>query len=59
MNTSALILMILTVGLVVGITIYFFVKVLRTPPNPEPDSYSQNDEVLKRQQDENSRNGTN
>lgn len=58
MNTSALILMIFTVGLVVCITVYFFIKVLRTPPNPEPDSFSQNDEAENRQQDKNSENET-
>ena len=49
MNTSALILMLSTVGAVAGITIYFFIKVLRTPPNPEPDSYNANDEEEERQ----------
>ncbi len=45
MNTSALILMV-TVQLTVTIfTIYFFVKVLRTPPKQEPDSYDENDDV--------------
>lgn len=51
MNFSALILMIATVGIVTGVTIYFFVKVVRKPPNPEPDSYNANDEVEERQND--------
>lgn len=44
MNTSALILMILTQAIVTAFTIYFFVKVLRTPPRPEPDSFEDNDD---------------
>ncbi|CAI8427117.1 MAG: Uncharacterised protein [Cryomorphaceae bacterium] len=43
MTTSALIMIILTQGTVLGATIYFFRKVLRTPPNEESDSYSDND----------------
>ena len=35
--------MLVTQGLVTVITIYFFVKVLRTPPKAEPVSFSQND----------------
>jgi len=45
MNTSAIILMALTQIGVSVFTIYFFVKVLRTPPRPEPDSYDENDDV--------------
>ena len=44
MNTSAIILMAATQLAVTAFTIYFFVKVLRTPPNPEPDSYDENDD---------------
>ena len=44
MNTSALILMISTMVLVASTTGYLFVKVLRTPPKPEPDSFTENDE---------------
>ncbi|MEZ4809406.1 MAG: hypothetical protein R2819_03525 [Allomuricauda sp.] len=50
MNASALILMIVTVGTITGATIYFFVKVLRTPPNPEPDSYNANDGIEERKE---------
>lgn len=39
MNTSALILMIATQTIVTAFTIYFFWKVLKTPPRKEPDSY--------------------
>jgi len=43
MTTSALIMIILTQGTVIAATIYFFRKVLKTPQNPESDSYSNND----------------
>lgn len=49
MNTQALILMIATVVFVASGTIYFFFKVLTTPPKPEPDSYIANDDVEERQ----------
>jgi hypothetical protein len=45
MSTGALIMMVLTELIVTGMTIYFFVKVLSTPPRPEPDSYENNDDV--------------
>lgn len=48
MNTSAWILMLSTLVLVTGMVIYFLVKVLTTPPNPEPDSFLENDEVEER-----------
>lgn len=44
MTTSALIMILLTQGTVIAATVYFFFKVLKTPPKPEPDSYSDNDE---------------
>lgn len=44
MNTTALLLMIITMSVVTAITGFFFAKVLRTPPRPEPDSYSENDD---------------
>lgn len=47
MNTSALILMVITMTLVASATAYFFIRVLRTPPKPEPDSYSENDDVVR------------
>jgi hypothetical protein len=43
MNTSALILMVATQLTVLGVTAYFFFRVLRTPSRPEPDSYTDND----------------
>ena len=43
MNTSALITMVLTQGIVTFLMAFFFWKVLRTPARPEPDSYSDND----------------
>lgn len=36
-------MMLVTEILVTVVTVYFFVKVLRTPPKDEPDSYTQND----------------
>ena len=45
MNTSAIITMVLVQGIVTAFTIFFFVKVLRTPPKPEPDSYDENDDI--------------
>jgi hypothetical protein len=44
MNTSALILMVSTMSIVTTITAYFFIRVLRTPPRPEPDSFENNDD---------------
>ena len=44
MTTSALILMISVQVMVTAITGYFFWKVLKTPPNPESDSFSENDD---------------
>ncbi len=44
MNTSALVLMLATQLTVAGFTIYFFYKVLKTPPKPEPDSYNENED---------------
>ena len=41
--------MVVVQAAVVLITGYFFIKVLRTPPNPEPDSFSENDDVVERQ----------
>ena len=48
MNTSALVLMLFTTLGVTGMLVYFIVRVLTTPPNPEPDSYLENDDVEKR-----------
>lgn len=40
MNTSALIMVVSAFSVVIFMTIYYFVKVLRTPPkDPEHDSY--------------------
>lgn len=43
MNTSALILMVVTQLAVTVATVYFFYRVLKTPSRPEPDSYTDND----------------
>ena len=44
MNSEALALLLLTQLTVIGVTAYFFYRVLTTPPRPEPDSYSDNDQ---------------
>lgn len=44
MNTIALTLMVTTQVLVTGVTLYFFWKVLKTPPKPEPDSFVENND---------------
>lgn len=44
MNSSALITMILTQGIVSSFMIFFFYKVLTTKPKQEPDSFSENDD---------------
>jgi hypothetical protein len=43
MTTSALILMISVQVSVTLVTVYFFRKVLRAKPKPEPDSFTEND----------------
>lgn len=49
MNLTAIITMLLAQGIVISLAVYFFYKVLTTPPKPEPDSYSENDDVVERQ----------
>lgn len=44
MKSSALIMMIVTEALIAFLTIYFFIRVLRSKPKNEPDSYLENDE---------------
>lgn len=51
MTSSALFLMVLVQVSVTLITFYFFRKVLLTPPRKEPDSYSENDDVVNREDD--------
>lgn len=45
MNSIALLIMILAMGSVTSAAVYFFYRVLTTPPKPEPDSYSDNDDT--------------
>lgn len=52
MNTTAIITMVCAQGIVISFASYFFYKVLTIPPKQEPDSYSENDEVLERQNEE-------
>lgn len=51
MNTTALTTMVLAQGIVTALMCYFFYRVLTTPPRIEPDSYSDNDEVVERLED--------
>jgi len=43
MNSSALTMMLVTEITVACITIYFFYKILKTPPKKDPGSFSEND----------------
>lgn len=45
MKSSALILWLTTISVITFTTVYFFMKVLFVKPKPEPDSYSENDDV--------------
>ncbi|MHA6246716.1 hypothetical protein ACXYMU_02180 [Pontibacter sp. CAU 1760] len=49
MNTSAFVVMLSTITLVSFLMIYFFYRVISTPPKPEPDSYLDNDDEPERQ----------
>ena len=44
MNTSALTLMLLSMGTVTVLTAYLFYRVLTAPHRPEPDSYTDDDD---------------
>jgi hypothetical protein len=50
MNTTAIIVMVCAQGIVFSLAVYFFYKVLTIPPKQEPDSYSENDDELERQE---------
>lgn len=50
MNTTAIITMVCAQGIVVSFAAYFFYKVLTIPPKQEPDSYTENDDELVRQE---------
>ena len=41
--------MLITQGIVICFAAYFFYKVLTIPPKQEPDSFSENDDELVRQ----------
>jgi hypothetical protein len=47
MSTSGLTILLLAEGIITIATVYFFWKVLVTPPKAEPDSYSENDDLKK------------
>jgi len=44
MTTSALVFMVFVQAGITVMTAYFFIRVLRTPPESEPDSYPENDD---------------
>lgn len=44
MSASAIFLMIVVQGTFIVVTGFFFMKVLKTPPKMEPDSYEDNDD---------------
>ena len=44
MNTEALITMMVTQGIVISFTAYFFYRVLTTKPKAEPDAFTENDD---------------
>lgn len=45
MNTSALTILLVTEITITAFTVYFFWKVVTTPPKAEPDSYTENNDV--------------
>lgn len=47
MKTEALLMLIGAQGVVIAFMSYFFYKVLTIPPKAEPDSYSENDDVVR------------
>lgn len=49
MNTEALITMMVTQGIVISFTAYFFYRVLTTKPKVEPDSFTDNDDQIERE----------
>lgn len=44
MNSGALTMMLVTEGIVIAFTAYFFYKVLTTKKHGEPDSFTENDD---------------
>ena len=44
MKQEALYVMIPTLAVIITATVYFFIKVLKAPAEPEPDSFSENDD---------------
>jgi len=45
MSATSLTFWLVTITIITAITVYFFVKVVRAKPKPEPDSYAENDDV--------------
>jgi len=46
MKTEALIMMVVTQVVFAIVTGFFFYKVLTVKPKPEPDSFSENEDIL-------------
>lgn len=46
MTGQALFLMIVTNVIFIVVTAYLFIKVVKTPPRPEPDSFQENDDKV-------------
>jgi hypothetical protein len=44
MTNAALIMMLVTMGIITVGTVYFLVKALKSPKRPEPDSFTENDD---------------
>ncbi|MBU2525300.1 MAG: hypothetical protein RQ735_08945 [Flavobacteriaceae bacterium] len=44
MTTPAILTMIIAQGTIISLAVYFFYRVLTTPPKEEPDSFSENDD---------------
>lgn len=44
MSNASFFMMFSTMTIVTAVTAYFFFKVLFSKPNPEPDSFSENDD---------------
>lgn len=45
MNKVALIIWLITIITITTVMIYFFIKVLKSKPKKEPDSYSENNNL--------------
>lgn len=44
MNSDAALMMVITYSIIIGLTLYFFLRVLFSKKHHEPDSFTENDE---------------